>query len=249
MNFYRTARFGNTVQRKQIEKALPANNQTRHLWRECHCSSFRRCQIRSSGKENFSSGKQFFSGKWSYLIQTKLHFADEAWLLPFPFLASQTFVFSFLSYKKMQPLAGFFPGLLPCTCESGLVICFLPCHRALHHMQISHCHLFLHLWILHCLFTSRVLRLIISSAGVYYSHSGTAFYRQWENLPVSPSLFTLVLILKKKPNHVWPVVYNKSCWHTTNCLLLFLSTYPVMWLWNVLLALSLLSAVLQVLFL
>lgn len=65
-------------------------------------------------------------------------------------------------------------------------------------MQISHCYLLLHLWILHRLFISQVLHLIILSAGVWYSHSGTAFYRQWENLPV-----------KSLP--VYPCAYMKKC--------------------------------------
>lgn len=75
-------------------------------------------------------------------------------------------------------------------------MCFLPCHLTWHGMQISHCCLLL-LWILHCLFTSWVLHRIILSAGVWYSHSGTTFYRQWENLLVKPSPIYACAYIKK----------------------------------------------------
>lgn len=47
-------------------------------------------------------------------------------------------VFLFVSYKINVAPSVFFLAL-PCTCESGVLICFLPCHLAQQSMQMSHC--------------------------------------------------------------------------------------------------------------
>lgn len=102
----------------------------------------------------------------------------------FPYWLLRRLFSTFKVIKKNAATSAFFLALWLCTCESGFLICFLPCHLAWHDMEISHCRLLLHLWILHCLFTSELV-------------SGTAFYRQWEHLPVKSIPIYIYASIKK----------------------------------------------------